>query len=121
MPREAYIEKRFSPRSLELIAVAERICRQYAEQGFDLTLRQLYYQFVARDLLPNKQSEYKRLGSIVNDARLAGLLDWDYIVSRTGTARTRSSDLRPPATAPSGGPTSRTASRCGSRRTPSSV
>ncbi|WP_320784142.1 hypothetical protein [Streptomyces sp. CRN 30] len=87
MPREAYIAKKFSPRSLNLIATAERICRQYAEQGFDLTLRQLYYQFVARDLLPNKQSEYKRLGSIVNDARLAGLLDWNYIVDRTRNLR----------------------------------
>jgi hypothetical protein len=85
--REAYIEKKFSPRSMALIAKAEEICRGYAAQGFDLTLRQLYYQFVARDLLPNKQSEYKRLGSIVNDARLAGLLDWDYIVDRTRNLR----------------------------------
>lgn len=87
MAREAYIEKKFSPRSMALIAKAEEICRDYAAQGFDLTLRQLYYQFVARDLLPNKQSEYKRLGSIVNDARLAGLLDWDYIVDRTRNLR----------------------------------
>ncbi|MFJ2567927.1 hypothetical protein ACIO02_34175 [Streptomyces sp. NPDC087568] len=85
--RRAYIEKRFSPRSLELIATAERICAEYASQGFDLTLRQLYYQFVARGYIPNKQSEYKRLGSIINDARLAGLLDWDYIVDRTRNLR----------------------------------
>ncbi|MFJ8791435.1 hypothetical protein [Streptomyces sp. NPDC102462] len=87
MPREAYIERKFSPRSMALIEKAEEICRDYARQGFDLTLRQLYYQFVARDLLPNKQSEYKRLGSVVNDARLAGLLDWDYIVDRTRNLR----------------------------------
>ncbi|MCL6733334.1 hypothetical protein [Streptomyces neyagawaensis] len=87
MTRQAYVEKKFSPRSLELIATAERICRQYAEQGFDLTLRQLYYQFVARDLIPNKQSEYKNLGNVINNARLAGLLDWDYIVDRTRNLR----------------------------------
>jgi len=87
MPREAYIERKFSPASMALITKAEEICRSYAAQGFDLTLRQLYYQFVARDLLPNKQSEYKRLGSVVNDARLAGLLDWDYIVDRTRNLR----------------------------------
>ena len=28
---------------------------------------------MARGLIPNKQTEYKRLGSIINDARLAGL------------------------------------------------
>ncbi|MFF9043290.1 hypothetical protein [Streptomyces parvulus] len=85
--RQAYIERNFSPRSMAMIAKAEEICRDYAAQGFDLTLRQLYYQFVSRDLLPNKQSEYKRLGSVVNDARLAGLLDWDYIVDRTRNLR----------------------------------
>lgn len=87
MPREAYIERRFSPSSMELITKADEICRSYTAQGFDLTLRQLYYQFVARDLLPNKQSEYKRLGAVINDARLAGLLDWDYIVDRTRNLR----------------------------------
>ena len=87
MPRIAYIEKRFSTASLDLIATADTICRDYAQQGFDLTLRQLYYQFVARGYLANKQTEYKRLGSIVNDARLAGQLDWDYIVDRTRNLR----------------------------------
>ncbi|MET9099999.1 hypothetical protein [Streptomyces antibioticus] len=87
MPRLAYKKKSFSPASQALIAKADEICQAYAAQGFDLTLRQLYYQFVARDLLPNKQSEYKRLGAIVNDARLAGLLDWNYIVDRTRNVR----------------------------------
>ncbi|MFB6771101.1 hypothetical protein [Streptomyces sp. NPDC056337] len=87
MTRIAYVEKRFSKASQDLIATAESICREYAAQGFDLTLRQLYYQFVARGYIANKQTEYKRLGGIVNDARLAGLLDWDYIVDRTRNLR----------------------------------
>ncbi|MBQ1096293.1 hypothetical protein KBY55_09370 [Streptomyces sp. b94] len=87
MTRITYVEKRFSKASLALITTAESICREYAAQGFDLTLRQLYYQFVARGYIANKQTEYKRLGGIVNDARLAGLLDWDYIVDRTRNLR----------------------------------
>ncbi len=83
MPEIAYITKRFSDSSLAIIAKANEICAEYAGQGFDLTLRQLYYQFVARDLIANRQTEYKRLGSIINDARLAGVLDWSYIVDRT--------------------------------------
>ena len=67
--------------------MANRIMQEYAEEGYDLTLRQLYYQFVARDLIPNKPSEYNKLGSIINDARMAGLLDWDYIVDRTRSLR----------------------------------
>jgi len=78
-----YICKRFRPDVLSIIAHANEIISEYVEQGLRLTLRQLYYQFVSRALLPNKQSEYKRLGSIIGDARLAGLLDWDAIEDRT--------------------------------------
>lgn len=81
--RITYESKRFSNGSLSVIRHANAICEEYRQQGYDLTLRQLYYQFVSRDLIANKQSEYKRLGSIINDARMAGQLDWDYIVDRT--------------------------------------
>jgi hypothetical protein len=87
MPQIEYVPKTFSAGSLEVIARANEICADYQAQGFDLTLRQLYYQFVSRGLLPNRQTEYKRLGSIINDARLAGMLDWDYIVDRTRNLR----------------------------------
>lgn len=87
MPKIEYVPKVFTSAHLDIIATADRICRDYANQGFDLTLRQLYYQFVARGHIANKQTEYKRLGSIINDARLAGLLDWNYIVDRTRNVR----------------------------------
>jgi len=83
MPKIQYIEKRFSISSQVIIEQANKIIEDYAAQGYDLTLRQLYYQFVSRDLIANKQTEYKRLGNIINDARLAGLIDWDSIVDRT--------------------------------------
>lgn len=87
MPTEEFVPRNFSGGSLAIIENANTIIEEYQAQGFTLTLRQLYYQFVARDLLPNKQSEYKRLGSIVNDARLAGLIDWDAIEDRTRNVR----------------------------------
>lgn len=108
MSELAYKQKRFNYAALGIIAVANEICQDYATQGYDLTLRQLYYQFVARDVFPddryfywtgskwvrdqdhlnpestkNNPPNYKWLGSIINDARLAGRLDWDYIVDRT--------------------------------------
>lgn len=82
MPNIAYIDKRFSRASLAVIAQADRICHDYARQGYDLTLRQLYYQFVSKDLIANTEKSYKRLGNIVNDARLAGMLDWNFITDR---------------------------------------
>lgn len=77
-----YQPKNFAESSLAVIREAEAICESYAAQGYDLTLRQLYYVFVSRDAIPNTEKSYKRLGSIVNDARLAGLLDWDWLVDR---------------------------------------
>jgi hypothetical protein len=83
VPTIQYVEHTFSARSLRTIEHANAIIAEYAGQGFVLTLRQLYYQFVARDLSPNTLRDYKRLGSLVNDARLAGLIDWDAIEDRT--------------------------------------
>lgn len=83
MPKIAYISRRFNSSSIPTIRQADDICRQYAAQGLTLTLRQIYYQFVARGLMANRQSNYDRLGSILNDARLAGYLDWSHMEDRT--------------------------------------
>jgi hypothetical protein len=90
MPKIAYITKKFSQGSLDIIHQANEIIEEYVRLGFDLTLRQIYYQFVARALLPNSDRSYKRLGSIINDARLAGLIDWERIKDRTRFVRTNS-------------------------------
>lgn len=91
MAKERFVACNFRTKSRALIAHANTIIAEYQAQGFTLTLRQLYYQFVSRDLLPNKQSEYKKLGSVINDARLAGLIDWSAIEDRTRYLRTVSS------------------------------
>ena len=83
MPKISYVEKNFSPSSMRVIEQANEIIDEYVSDGLTLTLRQLYYQFVSRDLVANKQSEYKRIGSIINDARLAGYIDWEAIEDRT--------------------------------------
>lgn len=83
MAKQKYIHKNFSTNSLAIIEKANEIIEEYARGGMSLTLRQLYYQFVSKDLIPNKQSEYKRLGNIISDGRLAGLVDWDAIEDRT--------------------------------------
>lgn len=87
MALEAFIEKRFNRSSLIIIQQANQIIDEFMKDGFTLTLRQLYYQFVTLNLIENKQSEYKRLGSIINDARLAGYIDWDAIEDRTRNVR----------------------------------
>ena len=83
-----YETKKIGPAKMAVIEQANEICQEYAEAGIPLTLRQLYYQFVARGLIANKQSEYKRLGDICRDARMAGEMDWDHLIDLTR-------DLRP--------------------------
>jgi hypothetical protein len=87
VPVLAYIDKTFTSKTMDIITRANQICADYQAQGYDLTLRQLYYQFVSRGWLENRDTEYKRLGNIINDARLTGLLDWSYIVDRTRNLR----------------------------------
>lgn len=83
MALECFIPRDFTYKNRTIIRQANEIIDEYQEQGFSLTLRQLYYQFVSRDILPNNQRSYDRLGTIINNARLAGLVDWDAIEDRT--------------------------------------
>lgn len=87
MSEICYVPKTFRGASIQTIARARHICEEYRAEGYDLTLRQLYYQFVSRGWIPNRDTEYKKLGTVVSDARLAGYLDWNYIVDRTRTPR----------------------------------
>ncbi len=75
-------EQRFAPSSLKVIGWVNDILAQYRALGYKLSLRQLYYQLVSKDLIPNTLQEYKRIGGIVSDGRLAGLIDWDMIEDR---------------------------------------
>lgn len=78
-----YVEKNFSVAHMDIIMKANRILDDYERQGFKLTLRQLYYQFVSSDSdFPNTDQSYKRLGSIITDARLAGLISFERIEDR---------------------------------------
>jgi len=83
MAKIAYIAAgSFKQSSLLTIERADTICQDYAGQGYSLTLRQLYYRFVAAGHLPNTERSYKNLGNLINQARLAGLIDWNHIEDR---------------------------------------
>jgi hypothetical protein len=80
MAREKFIQKRFNGSSLAIIDAANKILNEYAAEGLRLTLRGLYYQFVARGIFEeNTLQKYKQLGSILSDARQAGLVDWNML------------------------------------------
>lgn len=102
MPLICYEQKRFSDEQLDLITTANRIIVTYQKQGFALTLRQLYYKiypqfpddwryvnvgnnkwkkapFGTKNAPPN----YRALGNLISDGRMAGLVDWHAIEDRT--------------------------------------
>lgn len=81
--REQFIEHRFNNKTQIVIDQANAIIDEYLSGGYSLTLRQLYYQFVARGLMANEQKNYKRLGDTLSKARLAGLVDWRALEDRT--------------------------------------
>lgn len=87
MAVEEFIPKTFSKAHAWVIKQSNQIIKEYAEQGYTLTLRQIHYQFVSRDLYENTQANYKRLGNILDAARKAGLVDWDAIEDRTRLLR----------------------------------
>jgi hypothetical protein len=82
VPCICYRPKTFSAKSQKIIDQANTVFAEYAAAGYVLTLRQLYYQFVSRDWLPNTERSYDRLGSIISAARLAGLIDWELMEDR---------------------------------------
>jgi hypothetical protein len=96
-----YEHRNFRPDGRSVLDTADLICADYARQGYRLTLRQLYYQFVARNSFPdawfvtlpdgsrtkNHDKNYKRLGELVSSGRISGMIDWAHI---TDTGRSPS-------------------------------
>jgi len=80
--KEIFVEKTFTAASQRNIELVNAILEEYRKQGFRLSLRQLYYQLVARDYIPNNTRSYKNLGALVSNARQAGLIDWSMIEDR---------------------------------------
>lgn len=110
MTFECFIEKNFNRKALDVIQKANRVIEKYQALGMRLTLRQIYYQFVANDLFVDKfiwtgskwirdktgedpratinaEPNYDMLGTTLSNARLAGLVDWDAMEDRTRQLR----------------------------------
>jgi hypothetical protein len=85
--KEHFVSTNFHAKTLKTIDRANEIIREYQAKGYTLSLRQLYYQFVSRLWIENKQSEYEKLGNNLANGRLAGFVDWSAIEDRGRTLR----------------------------------
>lgn len=96
-----YEPHRFNPKAQLTVEQANEIIGEMRAQGYVLTLRQLYYQFVARNLIPNEEREYKRLGRLITLARESGVMDW-YAIEDRGRMAFGTSTEEDPSTVVSG-------------------
>lgn len=80
--KEVFKPKKFSPEAQDLVDQAVTIIDRYRASGYKLSLRQLYYQLVSVNAVPNTEQSYDRVGTIIADAPMAGLCDWDMIEDR---------------------------------------
>jgi hypothetical protein len=81
----AYSDKRIGEDRLRLIGIANSIIDEYEAQGLSMTLRQLYYQMVARGHTGGENTDqwYSKLQDVVSDGRMAGLISWTAIEDTT--------------------------------------
>lgn len=78
-----YVPRKFYGTRREIIDRCNVIIGQYQAQGYNLTLRQLYYRMVAANVIPNNEASYNNLSDTLSKARLAGLVSWDAMEDRT--------------------------------------
>lgn len=81
--KEQFNEKlHLNHKNIEKLSIVNGIIEEYISEGYRLTLRQLYYQLVSRDIVPNSQKEYAKLSTLLVKGRMAGEVDWGAIEDR---------------------------------------
>lgn len=81
--KQQFVDKlRLSKSNIEMLNRINDILEEYVNDGYTLTLRQLYYQLVSRDVIPNNDKEYAKLSNILKNGRMAGIVDWSSIEDR---------------------------------------
>jgi len=81
--KHAFREQRITPKREAQISLVNEILEEYAAEGYKLTLRQIYYQLVARGVIENEAKEYNRVRKTLEIGRYNGLIDWDMVEDRT--------------------------------------
>ena len=63
----------------QLFSQIDSVVEEFIGYDIKLTNRQLYYQLVGKDLIPNATEVYKRICTFLTDSRYGGLIDWEAI------------------------------------------
>ena len=82
MTKRQYIENNLRTDRRELLDEIIPIAEEYMAKGYQITVRQMFYQLVARGIVKNTNPAYDRTSEILKDGRLFGEIDWELIVDR---------------------------------------
>lgn len=83
MAKICYTPRKFSAESLRLIEICNGVISRYSSKGQTASTRQLYYQLVGINAIRNNLKSYGIVQGLLNNARLAGLVDWNAIEDRS--------------------------------------
>jgi hypothetical protein len=61
--------------------------REILEDYHPMTVRQVYYQLVSRQVIENNRSQYQAVSNALVDARKDGVIPWQWIEDRTRRPR----------------------------------
>jgi len=89
MPKIEYKTQAYHAEDLRLIEQIESVLTEYKKKGYTLTLRQLFYRLVVREIVENDEFQYRRVADLITDARNGGRLDWYAIEDRSRILRCR--------------------------------
>ena len=80
--KEQFRTQKFYKKSTDKLEKIKSILNEYKEKNTKVTLRQLFYQLVARVFIQGKKNEYTNLCNLMTKARYCGVIDWDAIEDR---------------------------------------
>jgi len=81
--KQAFRHDKITNKRADQIQLINEILEEYDQQGYVLTLRQLYYQLVGRGIIANEVREYTKVMKTLTMGRMNGLIDWDMIEDRS--------------------------------------
>jgi hypothetical protein len=91
MAKETFMRKIPRAATLARIDIINDICAEYDAQELKLSLRQLYYVLVSRNVIENTKAKYQQLVETVSNGRLGGRIDWDSFEDRARTVHSHNS------------------------------
>tara|TARA_R110000782_G_scaffold41850_1_gene95575 strand:+ start:69 stop:347 length:279 start_codon:yes stop_codon:yes gene_type:complete len=82
MTKICYKKKTFARRNLELIDEVNVIIRLHKDHNSKPSVISIFNRLVKLDLVEDGRKSYKRVLSVITNARTAGLIGWDDIDGR---------------------------------------